>query len=208
MGLHAAHLQWVVFDKMKKYLILILIVAFFIRLIGINTVIYGDEAYWSIEMQNYHYLSLGKLIPHPPVSLTFYKLFTDIFGIKTYVLRLVPLIFGLATILIVYIISKKHYNKKAAYISIGLMALSFWHILASLQIDMDGSILSFIFALNILAYLNYTERSKKKKWLITTGLLFGIALLTKISAIMLVLIFGIYAITKKNQKCYSQFKKK
>ncbi len=129
--------------KKKILIVLLLLLAFLIRVPGINYPLYMDECNWPHQIRTYQYFSTSEEVPHPPLTLVVYKFTSDILGLKLWVFRLTPLIFAMASIFLVYIISKRNYSTNAAFFSVALIGISFWHVLSSLMVDMDGSILTY-----------------------------------------------------------------
>jgi hypothetical protein len=189
---------------MKRIFLLLLLLAILVRIIGLNSILYVDESMWALEMIDYKYSSTPKYIPHPPVSLWIYKFFTDIFGLQTWSLRLIPLLFGLLTICLTYLMAKENYNTKTALFSLFLISFSFWHILASLQVDMDGSILSFMYIAVFYFFIKH-QKLNNLKYLILAGIFIGISLFVKLSALFILLIVSAYILFKNSdieQKVY------
>lgn len=191
----------------KQYIFIFLIVffAFFIRLLSSNTAFISEENVWVKFASDHSLKYMGAtgeyfdgnihIWPHPPLALFIYKISGIIFNNSTTGFRLVPILFGTLSILLVYVLANKFISRKTAIISSLFMCISFWHILASTEIDMDGSILTFIFLLFIYAFLKY-EETKHISWLLLTGIVGGIGLLAKFTTIAFFLIVGIYALTR------------
>jgi len=179
---------------MKKLFLILLSIAFLIRLLGINTVLHTDEVSWAMAVLQ-PFPKYINWIPHPPLAVILYKIPSILFEVTTQNLRIVPLIFGLLTIFLTYKIGQKLYNEKAAIIATILMTFSFWHNIASTQVDMDGSILTFIFLFFFFIYLKY-EKKAKLTYLLYCGILLGAALLTKFTGILLLVIFALYIFFK------------
>jgi len=76
-------------------------------------------------------------------------------------------------------------RNKIALIAAGLLAIHPLHILASLQAAYEGSFLTLLFVLTIYCLRIYVK-SKKEKWIYLTGIFFGLAILSKTSAILLI----------------------
>jgi len=191
-------------NAFKIALAIIFILALSLRLYGLNTIIFMEETTWAwLSGGNFEKLGLDyptawgdSIWPHPPAAPLLYKVSANLFGLQTMALRLVPLIFGMLSIFMVYKICKKYYNIKTALLATGLMALSYWHILASLQIDVDGGILTFLFLLFIYSFLEF-DISKSKKWLAFTGVVFGLSLLVKYSSVLIFIVAILFCLTKK-----------
>jgi len=189
----------------KKLIILFLIIAFLIRLIAINQAVYDDESDYIVTTQIDTFYGLNNVVFHPPL-VTWINFIPAFFGISIWLFRLVPIIFGLLTIFFAYLIAKKVYNEKAALFSAGIMALSFYHILASTQIGDEGAILAFLYTFGFYSYLTYEDGKKLFYWL--TGIAAGLALLAKDSSLMFLGILTLYIFTKeKKMFSFENFKK-
>jgi hypothetical protein len=99
--------------------------------------------------------------------------------------RLLPLLFSIASGALLYIVVSRRAGKRAAMWSIGLFALCFYNILGSLQADVDGAILPFLFLLSVYFYDEWIL-TKGWKWLalLAAALLSGF--LMKLSFILVV----------------------
>jgi len=95
---------------MNKKILLILLLAFFIRLIALNQSLWLDEGTTAKVIQNYSYIDIvKKFLPndfHPPLYYLFMKLWTNIFGYSEIALRFPSIIFSLLTGWIIYRISR------------------------------------------------------------------------------------------------------
>ncbi len=195
-----------------KVLLLIFVLALFIRLLGSGNVLYNDEGARTISVRENTLMGnlVGENTAQPPIYSWIATAFTFVFGMSNYSFRMVHIIFGMLTIFVAYLFAKRFYGEKTALWTTAIMAFSYYHIAASIQITLDGSILAFFFMLTIYFCARYFEnenndagnRGKRAgakhrfldKYLILTGISFGCAVLTKISAIILIPIIGIYAI--------------
>lgn len=188
------------FKEKKLYILVLLFLAFIlIRTFGLNIPFYADETRWAVvtEMPFSDYMNL---IPHPPISILLYKSISMLLGLSTFSIRLFSLIFGFLSLIMVYFIAKNNFGEKTALYSMIIMVSSFWSVLASLQVDIDGSLLMFIFTLYIYYFIEYVK-TKDKKILYYLGIILGFGLLTKSTSILLVMISGLYYLAKeKNLK--------
>ncbi len=164
----------------KHYLLFGGLVAIFIisRVMGLGQIYHQDEYRWaSIANPFFGHLSS----PHPPLSEYLYKLVGRVVGFDY--LRLVPFIFSLLNLGLIYLISFKiSKNKKIALIAAGLFTINIYSLIANLQIDIDGAILPFFILLACYAYLYILEETRTRKWwLIVFGLAVIGGFLTKLS---------------------------
>src|SRR3989338_6346880 len=93
-----------------KQLILILILAFLIRLIAVNQSLWLDEATTAQVVKQFNLAEIAtKFSPrdfHPPLYYLFMKLWTGIFGYSEAALRMPSIIFSLLTGWVIYLIGR------------------------------------------------------------------------------------------------------
>lgn len=100
---------------MFKYkLLLIIVIAFLIRLIALNQSLWLDEATTAEVVKRYDYLGIITDFSvrdfHPPFYYLFMKFWTDIFGHGEIALRMPSVIFSLLTGWLVYLVGKRFYG--------------------------------------------------------------------------------------------------
>ena len=146
-------------NNYKLFLVAILLVAFLVRIAGINTILFFEEAEWGMFAQDHTFTNLGLtfnlkdgpvLWPHNPLVPVLFKaatIYSTTPAAMTSAMRMVPVIFGMATIILMYFMARRFYSQKAALITAGLMAIGYWHLLASLDVDIEGAVLTFYFML-------------------------------------------------------------
>ncbi len=124
-------------------------------------------------------------------------------GIKDYVLRIIPLLAGLGSLYVFYLLSKKIINKTAAIIALLLFILSESIIYYSTEFK-QYSLEAFFAILFFYLFIFITEKGLNLKRSILIGLLGGIAVWFSYSAIFVVASFAIvslyYFIRRKNIK--------
>ena len=173
-------------------LILILILAVIIRIPNLPKTIAFGEYVQTKAVLNHNSLGLDKGTEMPPLTTWTRIFFASIFGETAIVLKIVSLIFGIMTAILVYLLASELYDKKVAIWSVLLLAISAWHVLGSTSISFDGAFLTFYFTLVIYLYVKYIH-TEKKLWLIAAGVAFGLAMLTKLNAILLIPILFIHS---------------
>lgn len=166
-----------------KLLFTILLAAFAIRLIGINQPINEDELHWAYAAETKEWL--GTITRNTPLSFYAMNSVTALLGTEIWAIRLTFVLAGLATILVTAKLAKELYGKKTALISAALLAIHPMHALASLQAAYEGSFLTLFFATSIY-FLHRYSRTNEEKNVYLVGLAFGLATLSKISAILLI----------------------
>lgn len=108
-------------------LVIVLFVGTILRLRNITTSeFWYDEAYTGILMKLpfKEFWQLATNDPTPPLYYLITRVWTSVLGIGDFQLRLLSTIFGVLTILFVYLTSRKALNKEAAVISSIVIALS------------------------------------------------------------------------------------
>ena len=183
-------------DKQFIVFLVLILIALGIRLIGINQAFFDDEIDYIVTTQIATFYGLNNVVLHAPL-VTWINMIPALFGASTWLFRLIPIILGLLTIIFTFLIAKKIYNKKAALFSIAIMAFSFYHILASLQIGDEGAILAFFYTFAFYSYLRYEEGNKVFYWL--TGISAGLAMLAKESSLMLLGVLTLYIFSKEKK---------
>lgn len=181
---------------LKKIIFILIILAILLRLSGVGQAIYDDEVDYLAATQVDNFYGLNNVVFHPPLSVWFSGLIVSIFGVSSIALRIGFMIFALLTVYISYLLAKRFYNKRAALFAVFIMLFSFYHILASLQIDMEGSLLAFFYTFAFFCFVKYKD-SDKKYWYVLTAIIAGLALLTKESSLLLLVIIYLYDLSNK-----------
>ncbi len=165
-----------------------------------------DEAMLGLNMSR----SFGELLKpldygqmSPILFLYAARVPTLFLGIKDYVLRIVPLLAGLGSLYVFYLLSKKIVNKSAAIIALLLFIFSESLIYYSTEFK-QYSIEVFFAVLFFCLFIFVTEKGLDLKRSILIGFLGGIAVWFSYSAIFVVASFAIvslyYFIRRKNKK--------
>ncbi|MCD6591270.1 MAG: glycosyltransferase family 39 protein, partial [Candidatus Aenigmarchaeota archaeon] len=165
----------------------ILIIGLVIRVLGINSMPFFDEISWIFAVETSMVGGIGEyvnFIPHPPLAFVLYYIFASLIGLNFIAFHLMPLMIGLSTILVTYYLAKSLYDRETAILSAFLMSVTFYCVWMSLFIDMDGNILTLLSIL-VLYFFNKFAKTGEKKYLMMTGCLFGLSVLSKYSAFLL-----------------------
>ncbi len=163
----------------RKWLLLIVFFGFLFRLINVkNRLVSGDSPHFMINSLNF--LNSGLLSLWGQSSFLWYA-FTDIFfrifGVTQFTSRFSSLLFGTATIIVMYLFVKEFSgNKKIALISALIYAFAPAFIFHTTD-EQDISTLFFI--ITTFYYLIKGLNNKSKKYLIFSGVLFGVASMWK-----------------------------
>ncbi|MCD6590652.1 MAG: glycosyltransferase family 39 protein [Candidatus Aenigmarchaeota archaeon] len=166
-------------------LILIIFLAIFIRIWGLESAPFFDENTW---ISSVYYTNL---LPHPPLAFMIYNLFTLALGYSLSSFRSMPLTIGLLTIIVTYYLAKSIYNRRIAIISSLILSFVFYHVWMSLYIDVDGNMLT-LSCITTLLFFHRFEKTRRRKWLFLSGVFLGVGLLSKYPAILLLPILCLY----------------
>jgi len=179
----------------KKKIVVLLFLLFFafltIRMAGLNSPLYDDEVDHLLSRYNPQDFWLNPQTTKPPLISWTNLLFSFAFGEEIWKFRGLMVFFGMLNLTLTFFLSKKLFNNdKAAIISTTLVGFSFYHILGSLQIG-STLVLAFLYLVFFMVYFHY-KATGKKFFLIATGLIWGIALLLRESAMLMLVVLGIY----------------
>lgn len=143
-------------------ILLILITAFFIRLINLNQSLWWDEGIsaWVAEnMSLQQLLSFMRSDFHPPLHYLLLKAWGSIFGFEEISLRLPSVILGVATIFLTYLIGKNLFSRKVGIIAATLLAFSSLHIYYSQEARMYA-LAAFAVTLSWYFFISLVNRQK------------------------------------------------
>ena len=179
------------------YLATIIIISLITRIPGLDLMPVDDEADWLAA-------TLGQVpdyrsIYHPPLGLTIYAIFQDILGHRYQNVRLASMFFGILTLITTYFIAKEIYGKRIAMISGLIMSITYYPVLASLQIDVEGAILTFFVSATFYSFTKYLN-TERRFWQYVAGISFGFCLLAKYSSILIIpVLIGYIAIYNRKK---------
>lgn len=196
--------------KFNTKLLLLLLLAFVLWMWNVAQVdLTGDEALYSFRALGYFdYLASAEQttpiqwlgdIPWwanlsfhdgPPLVFALQRVFFLIFGDNPWGAKLPFVLAGVLTLGLVYLISRELYARRAGYIALGLgavLAFSTWVA----DIGYLESIAILWIALSLWLWIRYIKLGEKK-YVYWWGLVLGLALLTKYTALFLVPVFISY----------------
>ena len=132
--------------KENKILIVIVIISAILRFL-----LLGKESLWldegysvKIAQTNIAYiLQNSSFDPHPPLYLILLYFWIKVFGYSEFAARAFSALFGIASVVIIYFVSKELFNKKVGLISSGILAVSVFHIRYSQEVR-SYSLLAFL----------------------------------------------------------------
>lgn len=122
-------------------------------------------------------------LTHPPLVAYLLRLDAVLFGGDH--MRVLPLVFGFLSALLLFAIVRKRVHVRAACMALFLYAISFFSIWASLMVDVDGAILPFFFLLAVYVYDWFIERPGILRGVALVVALF-LGLMTKLSFVLVI----------------------
>ncbi len=139
----------------------------------------------SIIKSGLPYVETGYLINQPPLGFYIGALFLKCFGESYSAAANLVTLFGTTCIILVYKIGKLLYGKSTGLLAAALFALTPWHIVLSRSFLIDVQCL-FFSLLYLLAGLLAIKKKSPKLFLLS-GVIFGIAFLTKAFAVFMLI---------------------
>ncbi|MDP3792319.1 MAG: hypothetical protein Q8Q89_01175 [bacterium] len=168
--------------KNNQWLFVLVAVFIFTRFFGLDQFYHQDEYRWISIINTAEFGELDS--PHPPVMETFLSIGGKLVGYDN--LRVVPFVFSIFNLLLVYAVSLKLTgNKKIAYLAAGLFVVNIYSLIANLMIDIDGSFLPFVVLLTYYFYLR-TVADGNKKLILPLILIMIVGFMTKLSFVIFV----------------------
>ncbi|MEK7642713.1 MAG: glycosyltransferase family 39 protein [Patescibacteria group bacterium] len=161
---------------------LIIILFLGIHIAGLSIPYHQDEYKWVYYSQS----ELG-VVPHPPLTEFIYKQFGPVVGDNNF--RLIPAVFGLANLFLIFYLAKTIFNSRTALWTAFLFTISFYSLLASLMVDVDGAVMPFFLLIMMISYYKLRARSFELrggniKWLVCLILGAIGGFLTKMSGVL------------------------
>lgn len=180
-------------DKTRLWLFLLIIGGLLIRLIAaMNLSVLADDMHFVTHAINF--LSAGRLIAYDQ-SAGLWFAFTDVmfklFGTDQVASRLAAVLFGTMTIPLMYLLTREFFTKRVALAAALLTAIAPFAI-KSMMAEMDVMVMFF----SLLAFLFLVRglKSGKKLTLLLAGVALGLAIYTKVYALMFIPSMLVYAI--------------
>ncbi len=121
------------------------------HIVGLSRPLHQDEYKWVLYAHP-EILPPGT-VTHPPLTEFIYTRLGPIVGDSNF--RYIPFAFSILNFFLLFYLVKYLYNKKTALISVSVFTLSFFSLLASLTVDVDGAIMPFFFLLLLIGYYKW-----------------------------------------------------
>ncbi len=129
---------------------------------------------------------------HPPLVFLLQHLFFNLFGQSVFVLRLPFVLAGIISVFLVYSIGRKLFSQQIGLISSLFLAVSSYPVWIS-RIGLQESLVILFSLLTFYLFLCALDSGAHWQW----GIALGLALLTKYTAFILLLIFVVYLLLFK-----------
>lgn len=200
-------------DKKKRNIIIWLIVVIAIlRILSVftisnNDLIYDEATHMNIargllEGIDYGYINGGyNEAQRPPVQPLILTPFFAVFGSSKLVARYVSAVFGLLSILTIYLLGKRLYNKEVGLFSAFALAVNPMHWFYSSKALVEGLLLFFIIFFLYLFYSSFNNR----RYLIPAGFLLAIIFLTKYTGGVVSVFFIMFIVLWKRKLLRSKY---
>lgn len=174
--------------KPRLQLLAIIVAAAFLRLWKVNALGFNsDEAVYAGQAAAIAGdPALSNLFPifraHPLLH-QFVLSIVYLVGVNDFLARLLSVLVGLATVLLVYLLARLLYGVRAGLLAALFMALMPYHVIVSRQVLLDGTLV-FCATLTLYLLANYAQGGRSI-WLLATGVGLGLTFLAKETGIIL-----------------------
>src|SRR3989344_2554786 len=166
--------------KNNYWLWLLVLLFIATRFFGLDQLYHQDEYRWVSQVYSAEFGEVDS--PHPPVMQSLLSWGGKLVGYDN--LRVVPFVFGVLSLILIYAVSLKLTgNKKIAYVASGLYIINIYSLIASLMLDIDGTVMPFLV---LLAYYFYLRAFKdgESKFILPLILVMAIGFFTKLSYVL------------------------
>lgn len=184
---------------------LIMIFGFVLRMVAAGQSLWLDEAIGALVVRD---LSIKEMFTqffivdnHPPLYYLLLKFWTQLFGYSEISLRFPSILFGVATIYLIYLISVNIFKeRKLGILAALLLATSQFHIYYSQEARMY-SMAAFLAALSVYAFMRLAEFENNFKYWLIFSMSITALIATDYMPVFLLPVFFIYSIiVKKDYK--------
>jgi hypothetical protein len=165
-----------------------LAIGMFLRYWRLNALGFNsDEAVYAGQAASIAHQS--EYLPYFPIFRAHPLLFQSLlslpyrFGVTDIVGRMLAAAFGVGTLVVAYHLGKLLYGRSAGLVAMTLLAVMPYHITVSRQVLLDAPMV--LFATAALYALARYCKSHQGRWLVATGALMGLAIVTKETAVIL-----------------------
>lgn len=146
--------QWFLEKKYWIGLGLLFIAFIAIRLPGLDIPYHQDEYKWPLYA-NPEVFAPGS-VPHPPLTELIYRVGGHAIGYNNF--RAIPLSFSVLNFILVAYAGYLLFGRKGSLWITSLFTFSFYGVLASLTVDVDGAVMVFFFLASLVSYLHVKSK--------------------------------------------------
>ncbi len=151
------------------------------RFLALTQPYHQDEYKWALAADPHGGVS-PDTIPHPFLGKFVYHLAGEAFGYDH--LRLVPIILSVVFLALLFFYVKKLFSREAAFAAVTVYIFSFYALLSSVQIDIDGVFLPLTALAAFFAYELVLREPYNKKYLAALALSLVVGFCIKLSFIL------------------------
>ncbi|MCL2475957.1 glycosyltransferase family 39 protein [Candidatus Bathycorpusculum sp.] len=164
------------------------------------------EATSSILTQGFPYISTGFMINQPPLGFYVSALFFGVGGLSYLNGVLLTTAFGLGSVFLLYVLGNLMYGRKTGLAAAALFGMMPWHVYMSRVFLIDNQYLFWGLLFLILGIL--AVRRNSQKLVLGTGVVFAVALLTKLYAVFMLIPMLLVIYLHRKETCFKlDFKK-
>ncbi len=194
-------------DKEEKWLILILLIGVLLRfLVARNISALGDEMVHGPHAIGFLHSGLISTLAQSPLWFYLTDIVTRFLNVTLFSVRFLSFFYGSLSIIIIYLLTSKMFDKKVALISSFLLSVSFFTIRYTLA-EMDLSAIFFL----LLAIYFFLESNEKNKFPFLSAVCLGIASLIKTLSLFFVpaflIAFFLFNQSKEKKQIKNNLKK-
>ncbi len=186
----------------------ILLFAIILRVINLNQSFWLDEAISGLAARDYSFVGIIKdFLPgdtHPPLYYLLLKFWTNIFGFSEISMRNLSVIFGVATVYVVYLLGRKVKDEKFGFLASLFLATAPLHIYYSQEVRMY-SLSTLAVSLSIYGYLYVLEKTKTKNWILFSLSLLFVGLVDYLPLLILPVFWLFGFLNKKGKSWWRNF---
>src|SRR3989339_1288095 len=139
---------------------------------------------WFSQVPNWARLSFHD---HPSAVFLSQHLSFLIFGVNVFAMRLPLALSGIAAVVLLYLVGKELFSANTGLLAAALLSVMSYHVWVS-RIGLQESMVITLWLWTIYLFIRAQKTGRHWEW----GIAFGLALLTKYTAIFLVPVFIVY----------------
>ena len=192
------------FTNKKSWILVVILLVLFVglHLPALHFPYHQDEYKW--VFYSHPEITPPGTVPHPPLTEFIYTKIGPVLGDLNF--RFIPFFFGILNFFLIFYLAKVIFDKRTAFWATFLFSISFYSLLATLMVDVDGAIMPFFFLILSISYFELKKRDfRSKLWwmLLLVGAIGGFMI--KVSAVLpIVAVFLDFLIQKE---VFSDYKK-